>query len=220
MSSTNKRPPYRDLLDLTHEFVEGMPVYPGDPHPQLLQIAHIDRDGFNEHSLKLGLHVGTHMDAPLHMVNQGAPLSAVPLSQFFGRGVFVNIPGAHTISEKELRKHRISQGDIVVVNTGWGKKFTEPDYFDGFPQVTEKAAHHLATAGAAILALDTPSPDLAPFPVHKILLGAGVLIIENIANPEQLAAVSDFDICAVPPKLRLDAAPVRVVAIPRHSGSN
>ena len=62
-----------------------------------------------------------------------------------------------------------------------------------------------------IVGVDMASPDDEPFPVHKKLLGAGVLIIENLTNLDQLED-KDFTVYALPIKLQIDGAPVRVIA--------
>jgi len=76
------------LIDLTHTFIEDMPVYPGDPASKLKQIANIEKDGFVDHEIKTAMHVGTHMDAPLHMIQDGKKLSELSLEKFFWSGCF------------------------------------------------------------------------------------------------------------------------------------
>ncbi len=68
------------LVDLTHTVDASMPVYPGDPTPELKQTAFIGEHGYNEYCLHAGMHVGTHMDAPLHMIPDGAFMSEIPPS--------------------------------------------------------------------------------------------------------------------------------------------
>ena len=86
------------LIDLTHTFTCDMPVYPGDPPAGLEPIATIAKDGFNDCCVRGGLHVGTHMDAPLHMIEGGAPLSDIPLRQFFGRGRLIDARGYKAVT--------------------------------------------------------------------------------------------------------------------------
>ena len=64
-----------ELLDLTHKFTGHMPVYPGDPNPELIEIAKIPKDVCADHMLKTTMHVGTHMDAPAHMIAGGKNIS-------------------------------------------------------------------------------------------------------------------------------------------------
>ncbi|MDE2030532.1 MAG: cyclase family protein, partial [Alphaproteobacteria bacterium] len=168
--------------------------------------------GYNSCCLKGGMHVGTHMDAPYHMIADGAFMSDMPVAQFFGRGRLIDARGKAHVTKDLLDGIALAQGDIVLVLTGWYKKFGAPDYYDGFPEIAPAFAEHIAACGVAVLGLDTPSPDNAPFPIHKILLSKNVLIVENANNLGELVGVERFDVSAAPAKFQWDAAPVRVVA--------
>lgn len=200
------------LIDLTHTFTAEMPVYPGDPIPQLVQTASIRVEGYNDYCLNGGMHVGTHMDAPLHMIDGGAFMSEVPVTQFFGRGRLVDARGHAVIGAELLTAVDLAPGDIVLVLSGWYKRFREPDYYEKFPEVDPSFADLLVAKRVSILGLDTPTPDRPPFPVHKILLSNNVLIIENLTNLEDLLGAGEFDVVAAPAKFECEAAPVRVVA--------
>jgi len=201
------------LIDLTHTFTDNMPVYPGDPCSRLYQSHFIKDSGFSDYRVESNMHVGTHMDAPLHMVDGGAYICDIPLAHFKGKGHLVDALGKNSISLDLLSGHLIGKGDIVLVWTDWSKKFHKADYFDGYPEIAEDFARQLVTWGVSLLGLDTPSPDKDPFPIHKILLGKNVLIIENLTNLDALESFKqDFEIHAYPVKRKADGAPVRVVA--------
>jgi kynurenine formamidase len=202
-------------IDLTHRLTHDMPVYPGDPPVRLKQIARIGADEYNMYCLCSGMHVGTHIDAPLHMITGGKFICDVPVTQFFGRGRLIDARGCSIIAPELLQGADISAGDIVLVLTGWYRRFGEDAYYSDFPEVVPEFAQELVSAGARMVGLDTPSPDRSPFVVHKILLSAEVLIIENLANLDALLEIEDFDIVALPAKLQCEAAPVRVIAQPR-----
>ena len=202
------------FIDLTHKFDANMPVYPGDPLPVLTQVARLEADGYNDFCLCGGMHIGTHMDAPLHMIADGGRIAAIEPARFFGRGVLVDARNSLTIEAALLDNIALAAGDIVIILTGWYKKFHDSDYYGPFPDVSPEFAERLVAAGVSILALDTPSPDRAPYPVHKILLGAGVLIIENLANVGALVGLGSFNVTALPAKFDWEAAPVRVIAQP------
>lgn len=200
------------LIDLTHTFGSQMPVYPGDPSPELKQIAQIPKEGFTDHELKTAMHVGTHMDAPLHMIEGGKYLSQIPIEKFFGTGHLIDARGKKEVGDELLERESIGKSDIVLVMTGWYKKFGEEDYYQSYPELTESFAQELVKSGVSIVGMDTPSPDRPPFAVHKILLGNGILIIENLTNLETLLNVPHFDVIALPAKFHTDAGPVRVIA--------
>lgn len=201
------------LIDLSYTFIDGMPGYPGDPLVELKQIASMINDGHVDHELKTSMHVGTHMDAPLHMVEGGKKLSDYSVGKFFGPGVLIDARGKIEVGEEFLKDKKIDEGSIVLVLTGFSQKFGVSDeYFKNYPIFTEGFAKKLVELGVSIVGTDTPSPDKEPFSVHKILLAKDILIIENLTNLESLLEVSDFQVIALPAKLDTEAAPARVVA--------
>ena len=200
------------LIDLTHAFTAVMPVYPGDPASELKPIAGFETDGYVDYRMTTGMHVGTHIDGPFHMVPGGKKLADFPLEKFFGRGILIDARGKKSLDEELLATARIRQGDIVLFHTGLDRRFREPDYFETFPEVSEKLAERLAALGVKMIGLDTPSPDRSPYPVHKILLHEEILIIENLTGLEALLGLKSFEVIALPSKFEADSAPARVVA--------
>ncbi len=199
-------------IDLTRTFGPDMPVYPGDPEPKLERIAEIAAQGYTDHHLDSGLHVGTHVDAPLHMVAGGKLLSDIPVERFFGRGVLLDGRGKSVLDADLLAGVSLQSGDIVLVHTGWDGYWGEKNYFSEYPHLTKALAQKLVDAKVHLVGLDTPSPDYKPYPIHKLLLGHDVLIVENLMGLGQLVGVPKFDVIALPAKLHADAAPVRVLA--------
>lgn len=199
-------------IDLTHTFDASMPVYPGDPIPELVQIADLHKEGYTDYQIKTGMHVGTHMDAPLHMLEGGKRLSDISVEKFIGKGCLIDARGASVVSVDFLEKSGAKQGDIVLVITGLSKKYRQPEYYEKFPEIGEGFAGKAIELGVKIVGMDTPSPDKPPFKVHKLLLGKEILIIENLTNLESLIGIKDFEVFALPAKLHTEAAPVRVIA--------
>ncbi len=201
------------LIDLTHTYNSAMPVYPGDIPPQWIQTATLQNDGYVHFQLTASMHVGTHIDAPAHFISNGQVLSDISLERFIGRGVFINARGHKTIDIDLLTGVDIQKGDVVVVDTGFAEKFGTKEYFEDFPVMTETFAQRIVELQVHMVGLDNPSPERdQPFPCHKILLGAGVLILENLTNVRELETVRGFEVMAFPPKFTFDGAPVRVVA--------
>lgn len=198
-------------IDLTHTFKQSMPVYPGDPEPELKQIAFADKDGYNDFKITTGMHVGTHMDAPLHMLQNGKRLSEYSVDHFFGKGHLIDARGK-SIDADLLEGKQISKGDIVLIMTGLSSKFGTSEYYESYPEISEAFASKMVEIGVSIVGMDTPSPDRPPFAIHKLLLGNDVLIIENLTNLEILLEHVQFTVVALPAKFDSEAAPVRVVA--------
>jgi kynurenine formamidase len=200
------------LFDLTHTFNENMPVYPGDPCVNFYQIASLDKEGFNDRKIESGLHVGTHMDAPLHMIAGGKYISELSLSKFSGQGHLIDVRGREKIGVDVLQNFNIKQGDILLFCTGYSQKFRDRDYYTTYPELSINLAKQIVNLKINTIGLDSPSPDRSPFLIHKILLGNDVLIIENLANLEQLLDVPAFRVMAYPVKFQAGGAPVRVIA--------
>ena len=200
------------LIDLTHTFTDEMPVYPGDPLPKLEQITNLEKDGYNDHELTSVMHVGTHMDAPLHMIKDGKTMNQIPVDHFFGKGVLLDARGKEKIEPELLTGKTIEPGSIVLIYTGFGARYREASYYEKNPNVAEAFAEVMVKAQVKIVGMDILGPDVPPFQTHKILLGNGILTIENLVNLEKLLDIPHFEVIALPMKLQSDAAWVRVVA--------
>src|SRR6185369_3662253 len=100
------------LLDLTVPLTEKTPVYPGDPVPKIEPAGILERDGYQDHVLHFGTHLGTHMDAPSHMVPDGKNLDAFPIERFSGRGVCISVREGFSL--ERISEAGIREGDIVL----------------------------------------------------------------------------------------------------------
>lgn len=200
------------LIDLTHTIARGIAVYPGDDPVQLNQIRHLERDGFNDFSLTTGMHIGTHIDGPMHMTSDTRMMADLPLELFTGRGVLIDVRGVKSIGFKESFQTMIQPDDIVLFYSGLDLHFGDPDYFTTHPDISEKLARFLVERKVKMIGCDWPSPDHAPFLIHKILLTNNILILENLTNLSQLLHETNFEVFAFPVKIEADSSMVRVVA--------
>ncbi len=197
-------------VDLSVVLSEETPIYPGDAPVKIEPAGVIERDGFNDHVVLINTHVGTHIDAPLHMIEGGKTLDQVPVERFIGRGVL--IPVGKAFDFEVLEKADIQEGDIVLFYTGMSEHYHGPSYFEDYPAMSAGMAQYLVDKNVKMVGVDTGSIDnQGDFPIHKLLLESGVLIIENLANLEQLVD-RQFKVYALPIKLSLDGAPARVIA--------
>ena len=198
------------LVDLSVALNEGTPVYPGDPETKITAAGVLEQNGFQDHYVCMGTHVGTHIDAPSHMIVGGKNLNEFPLERFTGRGV--HIPVQDTFDIDVVKNAGVGEGDIVLFDTGLSVKYGDPEYFSNYPAMSEEVAAYLVEQKVSMVGIDTCSIDNQEgFPIHKQLLSAEILLIENLTNLKALERES-FIVHAYPIKLEIDGAPVRVVA--------
>ena len=197
------------LIDLSVALNEKTPIYPGDPETKISQAGILTEHGYQDHFVCVGTHVGTHMDAPSHMIAGGKNLDQFPIETFAGRGVCIKVQGAFSL--EEITRVDIQEGDIVLFHTGMSDSYHDSVYYEKYPAMSENVAEYLVSKKVKIVGVDMCSVDYAPYSVHKILLGNEVLIIENLTNLHELVGKS-FTVSAFPIKLQIDGAPVRVVA--------
>lgn len=197
-------------IDLTVLLNEDTPVYPGDPKLKIEPVGIFSKDSYTDHSISMGTHLGTHIDAPMHMIENGHSLEQMPVEQFVGKGRLIEVKdGKFDINQPELAK--VEAGEIVLFHTGMDSVFDTDEYFKNSPQMPEELAEFLVRKKIKMVGADMGSPDHPPFKTHRILLGAGILIIENLTNLDKLVD-KEFTVYALPIKLALDAAPARVIA--------
>jgi kynurenine formamidase len=197
------------LFDLTQPVTDELPVYPGDPAVSISQIATIPNDGYAVSGVSIGTHTGTHLDAAAHMIEGGKQLKDYPIERFVLRVVCVDVREGFDTGKIA---GQLVPGAGVVFYTGASDYFTEERYWHEY-QVPDKATvqllidHKVPLVGIDAGSFDTDET----FPVHKALLAADMLLIENLTNLAPLIG-KQFDLYAFPMKLEGDGAPVRVVA--------
>jgi kynurenine formamidase len=200
------------FIDLTQTMEDQMPVYPGDDSVSLKQIKFLQRDKYNNHRLETGMHVGTHLDGPMHLTESKTYISELPLESFAGEGCILDVRKEQIITYKPVYEELIPEEGIVLFYTGLDEIYGTEDYYEHHPTVSVELANLLINKHIKLVGMDMPSPDQYPFEIHKLLLTKGILIIENLTNLKELSLRSKFEIMAFPPKLKTDGAMVRVVA--------
>ena len=177
------------VYDLTHTIKNDMPVYPGTEQPQLTTACTIEEAGYRETLLHMFSHTGTHMDAPAHMLLDGAPLDSYGTDKFTGIAVVVDCRGETDISLPLLQRYDLDGVDFVLFCTGWDKKWGSPEYYEGFPCLTADAAAYLATLPLKGVGEDSISLDpcgSVDFPNHITLLRADFVNTVNLAGLDAL----------------------------------
>lgn len=211
----------RQLIDLSWPVAPGMPTFPGDPPMRLERMGEPERDGYLSHLASLPAHSGTHLDAPAHVIPGGATLAELPLSRFAGPGVLLDVTdrAGLAVDAAALAPHLAllerERPAFALLRTGDEARWGRPDYYPRGAHLDPEAARLLAgMAGLSGVGLDAGSAD--PFgsfelPAHHALLGAGLIIIENLRGLGLLPARGFTLLCL--PLLGLDGSPVRAAAL-------
>lgn len=214
------------LIDLSHEIEDGMVTYGGMPGPAISDwlsreastARYTPGTTFQIGKIDLLANTGTYIDAPFHRYAHAADIAGYRLEAVADLpGVVVRVAGRST---RAIDVADFSGLDVerkaVLVHTGWDANWRTDTYSaGGHPFLTRGVAEHLVKAGAALVGIDSLNIDDhkdGTRPVHTILLGAGVAIVEHMTN---LGAVPDrgFMFFAVPPRVKgMGSFPVRAFA--------
>lgn len=199
------------------------PVYEGDAPMKFDFLKDMRKgDALTLSAYSLGAHSGTHVDAPMHFVRDGASVDRVPLEPLIGPARVIDIPDSvQAIDAAELGRHQWRGAERVLFRTrsalrGWMSSST---FHRDFAYVAPDAAQLLADAGVRLVGIDYISAEQfgAPAPqTHRILLGKGIPIVEGLAL-ERVSA-GDYDLIVLPIKVGgHEGAPARAVLLRRDA---
>ena len=231
------------IVDLTHPFDQHTIYWPTSPSSfELKRLSYGTTDAgyfYAANSFCTPEHGGTHFDAPIHFAEGRWTVDQVPVKQLIGPGVVIDVSKQasgnpdYRLSTEDVRRWEaahgtIPQGAIVLLRTGWGRRWPDRKRYLGddtpgdashlhFPSYGKEAAEFLIKERkTAALGVDTASIDYGPstdFIVHQIANGANVPGLENIANLEELPEQGVW-IIALPMKIAGGSGgPLRIVAV-------
>lgn len=210
MNSSSKKS--GSVIDLTLKFTKNMPVHSFDESATIKKIRNLTDNKYNDWRITSGMHVGTHIDGPGHLSNSELLMSSIPADKFIGKGYLVDARNK-IIDESLLTNLPKEENLVVMILTGFDKKFGTDEYFNRHPVISVDFSKRLVKNKIKMIGLDFFSPDNYPFEVHKIFLENNILIIENLTNLESLIGIKNFTVVALPIKTETDSALARVVAI-------
>jgi kynurenine formamidase len=152
------------LYELSHVWGHGVPSMPGDDDVKMYRSVKHGQHGVMTHRITMVMHSGTHMNAPIHMIQGGAAAADIPLDSLFGNGVILSVPKERweMISAEDLKSAtpRIQKGDFVVIVTGWHHKYSDSlEYWGESPGLSTEAAEWLVSMEVKLVGMDTPQID-------------------------------------------------------------
>jgi len=206
-------------IDISVPITSGMVHWPDDPGVSVERVQDLSRgDAANVSKLELGAHTGTHMDAPLHFLADGAGLDEMPLDAAIGPARVIRIEHPQAILPEELVAHRLRAGERVLFLTRNSERcWNNSRFVEDFVYVSAAAAQFLVerkvrTVGIDYLSVGGYVHDGVE--THRILLGAGIWLIEGL----NLSAVKpgSYELVCLPLRVAgADGAPARAILRPR-----
>jgi arylformamidase len=214
------------LIELNHVIKDGMITYKGLPAPIICDyLSRVDSRNnyapgteFQIGRINMVSNTGTYLDTPFHRYADGDDLAAMPLERVTalrGRVVRISQDASVAINAEVLSGVNFG-GCAVLIHTGWDRHWRTDAYFERHPFLTAETAERLRDGGAALVGIDSHNIDDTSGPtrpVHSILLGAGIPIVEHMTGLAQLPD-DGFQFHAAPPRVKgMGTFPVRAHAI-------
>ncbi len=202
------------VYDVSVPLRPSMVTYAGEPAPRLdFHSLIASGDSANVSALSLGSHTGTHVDAPHHFLDGASTVEAFSLEALVGPAYVIEHAGSEHVSAADLEAAGLP-GDArrLLVKTGNGRFWEDDAFHTDFTGLAPDAAPWLVERGFLLVGIDYLSIERfrAPdHPVHRTLLGAGIVIVEGL-DLRQVAAGRYFLVCAPLKVVGAEGAPARV----------
>lgn len=208
------------VIDLGHPITNDMTVYPGDAKTEVTPAATIEKDGYRTTDIKMTSHTGTHIDAPAHIFADGKPLDEFRNETFFGFGLVIDVRkcAGRKITLSDIKAHvkDVNFSDFLLFRTDWDKKWGTEEYLKDFPVLSKETAEWVTKQDLKGIGFDFLSADMTDSEtneIHKILLGADLVVIENMKDLDKVGE-KPFCLVALPmPLVNQDGGSARVMAV-------
>ena len=203
------------FLDISVPLRNAMVHWPGDADVEIKRVRDMAQgEVCNVSFLSMSAHTGTHMDAPLHFIRDGASLDKLPLQATIGPARVIDIKDPVSINPEELHPHNITAGERILFKTRNSDKSWKSERFDeDFVYISQQGARYLAERGILTVGVDYLS--VGGFKrdgveTHHALLGAGIWIIEGLNLAE--VTPGNYELICLPLKISgVEGAPARAV---------
>ena len=200
------------FYDVTIPISHGMTVYPGDLEVIYERQTSIEKEGYNWSRISAGTHIGTHMDAPVHFIKDGATMDDLPMDLMISEASVVETQ-AEMISREVLEHIKLKDWRVVFFKTKNQELWKRKEFVPDFVSITPDGAEYLVKKGVRLVGIDYRSIETHythDYPVHKTLLGSGAFIIEGLYLNNVTAG--RYKLYCLPLKLdKGDGGPVRAV---------
>jgi len=206
----------KKVYDISRKVNEETVVWPGDPMTSFRQVSSVEKgDAFTMHRIKVGLHTGTHIDAPMHFLKGGKGIDEIDLSYFLGEAKVFEVSSSDFISYEDVIGLDIQKDDIVLFKTISSNLKEEDAFYEDYVYLHYNAAEYLAKKRIKTVGIDYLSIEnffTEEFETHKILLENGIGIIEGLSLKD--VEEGKYFLSCLPLKVTgVEAAPARAVLV-------
>jgi arylformamidase len=204
------------IYDITATIGEDLPVYHEADRFTLTELLEIKKGDFcNLSRFTSTTHTGTHADMPLHFIADGVACHDISLDYFYGPAKVIKVKTGNPICKNNLTPFDIGENDIVLIDSGQSSLMRQPEMKKDYIAFTPDAAQYLVEKKIKTLGFDYLSVDpygSSDFPVHKILLGHNIVILEGLVLDG--VPQGEYTLSAFPLKFSGgNGSPVRAVLI-------
>lgn len=214
------------LIDVSHTVEDGLISYKGLPAPVICD--YISREASRQYyapgtefqigKIEMVANTGTYVDAPFHRYEDGLDLAELPLTSLANLDTVVvraDYRAGRAVDVEAFRDIDV-EGKAVLVHTGWSAHWKTDQYFEGSPYLTKAAATYLRDAGVRLVGIDAlniDDTDDGHRPVHTVLLGSEIPVVEHLTGLHRLPDTG-FRFFAVPVKVKaFGTFPVRAFGL-------
>lgn len=207
------------IHDITLTINPEMPVWPGDMPVWLERVKKIEEgETDNLSQIKMGVHTGTHLDAPYHFVNEGVKIDEMPLETFMGACQVIQVGDqVDIVTAEEIKLAKVDPGiPRILIKSRNSREWLKPNppFNRDFVGISVDGAEALVKLGMKFVGIDYLS--VAPFsmgkPVHDVLLKAGMALLEGADLSRVKPGV--YTLVCLPLKLgATEGSPTRAVLI-------
>jgi kynurenine formamidase len=152
-----------EFIELSQTWGSHTPVFPGFPDIVIYRLATHAQHGVMSQQVRTVMHNGTHVNAPIHLVQGGAGVGDLSLDTFFGTGPVLSIPKGEweLIEPADIEAAgEVHAGDMVMINTGWHHRYSDSmEYFGHGPGLSGAAARWLVERQVKLVGVDTATVD-------------------------------------------------------------
>jgi arylformamidase len=207
------------IHDISLPISPALPVWPGDPSVVLEQVSSMDAGAHDNVSrLACGVHIGTHVDAPHHFMNDHRTVESLSLDILVGPALVIQVPeDAQVVNAHVLEQAAPPPGTERLLLKTLNSRLWEQDklgFFEGFVGISDDGAEWLVQHNIKLIGIDylSVAPYKQSLPTHRTLLGAGIIVVEGMDLSGVLPGI--YQLYCLPLKLvGSDGAPARAILV-------